>query len=76
MFFLFGASRMRSLLLIVLAIFSLSGCAAAAVAGAAVSVAATAVRLGAAAVETTAEVAAAGVRAAVGDGEAGSAAEP
>jgi hypothetical protein len=59
----------RSLLLILLGAFGMSGCAVVTVAGTAVSVAATAVSVTATVVETTVDVAAAGVDAVVGDDE-------
>jgi len=58
---------MRSALLIVLLPMLCSGCAVVAVADAAISVTATAVKVGATVVETTVDVAAAGVKAVVGN---------
>lgn len=55
----------KCLLILLLPLFC-SGCAVAAVAGAAVTVVATTVKVGAAVVETTADVAVAGVKAATG----------
>lgn len=57
----------RPLLLVLLTVLGLHGCAVVAVAGAAVTVAATAVSVTATVVETTVDVAAAGVDAVVGD---------
>ena len=63
-------SRSNYLFLSVFAVCSLTGCSAAIIAAdAAVSVVATGVKVGAAVVETTVDVAAAGVKAATGSGE-------
>lgn len=59
-------SRQIKFLLLMAAIVAQSGCAIVTVAGAAVTVVATGVKLGAAAVETTVDVATAGVKAATG----------
>jgi hypothetical protein len=58
---------LRSWILPALLAFVCNGCAVVAVAGAAVTVVATGVKVGAAVVETTVDVAAAGVKAVVGD---------
>ena len=62
-------NRPGKFLLLLLALFSQSGCAVVAVADAAVTVVATGVKVGAAVVGTTVDVAAAGVKAATGGDE-------
>lgn len=60
-------SRMRLFILSVISVMLCSGCAAVAVADAAITVVATGVKVGATVVETTVDVAAAGVRAVSSD---------
>lgn len=62
-------NRPGKFLLLLLALFTQSGCAVVAVADAAVTVVATGVKVGAAVVGTTVDVAAAGVKAATGGDE-------
>jgi hypothetical protein len=62
----FGMHLLQALFFFLAASLALSGCAVVAVADAAVTVVATGVKIGAAVVETTVDVAAAGVQAAVG----------